>query len=154
MFDVEVPGGVIALGVATGLTYGLLAVGLVLVYRSNRIVNFAHGEIGAFAAAVLSIAITRWGAPYWVAFPLALALGALLGAGSEVMIVGRLRNAPTVMSVVATLGLAQLLSLAALVVNPGVTATKLFPSPPFLPELDIGALRVSAPTWRSSCSVR
>ena len=34
-----------------GMTYGLLAVGLVLVYRTNRIINFAHGEIGAFGAA-------------------------------------------------------------------------------------------------------
>ena len=38
------------------MTYGLLAVGLVLVYRSNRIINFAHGEIGAFGAAVFGVA--------------------------------------------------------------------------------------------------
>src|SRR5687768_15467721 len=44
----ETPFPIILLGAILGLTYGLLAVGLVLIYRSNRIINFAHGEIGAF----------------------------------------------------------------------------------------------------------
>jgi ABC-type branched-subunit amino acid transport system ATPase component/ABC-type branched-subunit amino acid transport system permease subunit len=144
LLAVEVPQGVLVLGALTGLTYGLLAVGLVLVYRSNRIVNFAHGEIGAFAAAVLGVAVTRWHSPYWIAFVGALGLGALLGAGSEVVIVRRLRGTPAVMSVVATLGLAQVLSIGALVVNPGVTAGKLFPKPSFLPQFDVGALRVTS----------
>jgi ABC-type branched-subunit amino acid transport system ATPase component/ABC-type branched-subunit amino acid transport system permease subunit len=143
LFDVEVPGGVLVLGGVTGLTYGLLAVGLVLVYRANRIVNFAHGEIGAFAAAILAVAVNRWHSPYWVAFAGAVALGALIGAGSELVVVRRLRSTPPVMSVVATLGLAQLLAIGALVVNPSATATKLFPSPPFLPEFDVGALRLT-----------
>ncbi|MEY2566698.1 MAG: hypothetical protein QOE35_1227 [Actinomycetota bacterium] len=143
MFDVEIPRGVLVLGALTGLTYGLLAVGLVLVYRSNRIVNFAHGEIGAFAAAVLGVAVTRWHSPYWIAFVAALGLGALIGAGSEAVIVRRLRGTPPVMSVVATLGLAQVLSIAALVVNPGTTAGKLFPKPSFLPTFDVGGLRVT-----------
>ncbi|MBV9664850.1 MAG: ABC transporter, partial [Actinobacteria bacterium] len=132
MLGVEIPQGVLVLGVLTGLSYGLLAVGLVLVFRSSRIVNFAHGEIGAFAAAIMGLAVTRWHSPYWVAFPLALLLGAAIGGGSEVVIIRRLRNTPPVMSVVATLGLAQLLSILALVVNPSASATKLFPSPPFL----------------------
>ena len=46
----EISGPVLALGAITGMIYGVLAVGLVLVYRSNRLINFAHGEIGAFAA--------------------------------------------------------------------------------------------------------
>ena len=140
---VEVPSGVLVLGAITGLTYGLLAVGLVLVFRANRIVNFAHGEIGAFAAAIFGLAVTRWNIPYWVAFPVALGLGAAIGGASEVVIVRRLRNTPAVMSVVATLGLAQLLSIFALVVNPSASATKLFPSPPFLPQFYVGALRVT-----------
>ena len=57
------------LGLFTGLTYGLLAVGLVLVYRSSRFVNFAHGSIGVFGAAVLGRLVVGAGLPYWVAFP-------------------------------------------------------------------------------------
>src|SRR3989441_4313898 len=103
----ELTGPVLVLGLITGMTYGILAVGLVLVYRSNRIINFAHGEIGAFAAALLGLSVTRWHVPYWVAFPLALAIAGGVGSLSEMVVVRRLKNAPAIMSIVATLGLAQ-----------------------------------------------
>ena len=61
----------VLLGTITGLTYGLLAVGLVLIYRTNRIINFAHGQIGAFGAAFFSLAAVKWHVPYWGAFALA-----------------------------------------------------------------------------------
>ena len=60
---VRVPLPVIVLGAIIGMTYGLLAVGLVLVYRSNRIINFAHGEIGAFGAAVFGVAVVPLARP-------------------------------------------------------------------------------------------
>src|ERR1041384_8759645 len=74
-FGFSIPLPVIVLGAIVGLTYGLLAVGLVLVYRTNRVVNFAHGEIGAFGAAFFGLAVIRWHVPYWVAFPFGLAIG-------------------------------------------------------------------------------
>src|ERR1044072_9032715 len=138
----EVPFPVVVLGAITGMTYGILAVGLVLVYRSNRIINFAHGEIGAFAAAVLGLMVTRWGLPYWPAFVLALAFAGGVGSLSEILVVRRLRNAPLIMSVVATLGLAQFLLVFSLVVNAQASAGRLYPSPPGLPEFAVGALRV------------
>jgi len=140
----ELTGPVLLLGAVTGMTYGILAVGLVLIYRSNRIINFAHGEIGTFAAAVLGVAVNRWGVPYWVAFPLAIGLGALIGAVSEAAVLRRLRRAPAIMSVVATLGLAGFLLLLALVVNNQVSAGRLFPQPSGLPSFDVGPLFVSS----------
>src|SRR5439155_5398704 len=80
----EIPLPVIVLGTIIGLTYGLLAVGLVLIYRSNRIINFAHGEIGAFAAAVLGLAVTKWHVPYYAALPIPLGLGGVVGVVAEV----------------------------------------------------------------------
>jgi ABC-type branched-subunit amino acid transport system ATPase component/ABC-type branched-subunit amino acid transport system permease subunit len=139
----EVPFPVVVLGGITGMTYGILAVGLVLVYRSNRIINFAHGEIGAFAAAVLGLMVTRWGVPYWPAFVFTLAFAGGVGSLSEILVVRRLRNAPLIMSVVATLGLAQFLLIFSLVVNAQASAGRLFPEPPGLPEFDVGALRVT-----------
>jgi len=143
LLHLQIPFPVLVLGAITGMTYGILAVGLVLIYRSNRIINFAHGEIGAFAAAILGLSVTRWHVPYWVAFPLALGIAASVGSLSEVVIIRRLRKAPAVMSVVGTLGLAQFLILLSLVVNGQASAGRLFPQPSFLPEFNVGALRVT-----------
>src|SRR3712207_6059439 len=87
----ETPLPVIVLGTIIGLTYGLLAVGLVLVYRSNRIINFAHGETGAFAAAIFGLFTTKFHINYYVFLPLALAVGYGAGALAEVGVVRRLR---------------------------------------------------------------
>src|SRR5689334_25357707 len=100
----EVPLPVVALGSIVGLTYGLLAVGMVLVYRSSRLVNFAHGEVGAFAAVVLGALVHHRGWPYYAALPFALGVGAVVGVAIEVLVVRRLASAPRLMGIVATLG--------------------------------------------------
>src|SRR5437016_9582750 len=105
----ETPAPVLLLGLIIGLTYGLLAVGLVLIYRTNRIINFAHGQIGAFGSAFFGLAAVKWHIPYWVAFPLALLVSSATGAAAETGVVRRLRNAPRLMSIVATLGVGQFL---------------------------------------------
>ncbi len=139
----DIPLPVVVLGATIGMTYGLLSVGLVLVYRSNRIINFAHGEIGAFGAAILSLLVVRWGVPYYLAVPVALAIAAGAGATAEIAVVRRLRKAPPIMSVVATLGVGQFLLFFSAAINPQAFTGKLFPSPPGLPEFGLGALRVT-----------
>ena len=143
MTDFETPLPVIALGSIIGITYGLLAVGLVLVFRSNRIINFAHGEVGAFAAAIFGLLTVKYGLPYYVILPLALLIGAGTGAAAEVGVVRRLRNAPKLMSIVATLGVGQFLVLFGLLLNSQAGAGSLFPQPPGLPVFELGALRVT-----------
>lgn len=134
---------VLVLGALSGMLYGLLAVGLVLVYRTNKVINFAHGEIGAFGAALFSIFVLQWGMPYWLMLPLALAAAAAVGGTAEVVAIRRLRNAPSLMTVVATLGIGQLLLSFAAAINPSALAGITFPAPPGLPSFDIGALRVT-----------
>ena len=96
----DVSGDVVVLGAITGMVYGISAIGLVLVYRASRIVNFAHGQIGTLAAAVLGVAVLRWHFPYWVAFAISLAIGAAVGGVSEAVLARRLRDAPLVVSVI------------------------------------------------------
>ncbi|MGH8983619.1 MAG: ABC transporter permease subunit [Acidimicrobiia bacterium] len=98
-------------GVVTGMTYGVLAVGLVLVYRSARVINFAQGEMGAFGAALLALMVVNWDVPFFVALGAVLVVGAVLGAVIELVIVRRLSRAPRVILFVATLGAAQLIFL-------------------------------------------
>ncbi|HSK24586.1 MAG TPA: ATP-binding cassette domain-containing protein [Egicoccus sp.] len=140
-FEIALP--VVALGTILGLTYGVLAVGLVLVYRTNRIINFAHGEIGAFGGAVFGLLTVAQGVPYYLAAVVALAASAGVGAIAETAIIRRLRNAPRLMSIVATLGVGQFLLIFSQVINSRAAAGSLYPQPPGLPVFDIGALRVT-----------
>ena len=114
---ISAPLGIIVLGVVLGSLNALLAIGIVLVYRTNRIINFAHGEMGAFGASVFGLAANRWGIPYYLNLVLALAVGAAVAALAEVVVIRRLRSAPPLMSIVATLGVAQFLVAFSLAVT-------------------------------------
>jgi ABC-type branched-subunit amino acid transport system ATPase component/ABC-type branched-subunit amino acid transport system permease subunit len=131
-----------ALGVLSGLTYGLLAVGLVLIYRSSRIINFAYGQMGAIAVAVMGLLTHNLGFPYYLALIPALATGGAVGGVTELVVVRRLRNAPLLMSIVATLGVGALLGQLASVVDPGAFNGSYLPNPPGLPAIALGGLRI------------
>lgn len=145
----NVTGPWIMLGLITGMLYGILGVGLILIYRSSRIINFAYGDIGAFGAAVLGVAVRQWGVPYWISFVIAIGAAAGVGAASEVLIMRRLRAAPLVISVIATLGLGQVLQIMATIVSTagghgiGLGAQSTFPNPSGLPQFRMGALLVT-----------
>jgi ABC-type branched-subunit amino acid transport system ATPase component/ABC-type branched-subunit amino acid transport system permease subunit len=141
--SVQITPALLALGSIQGMTFGVLAVGIVLVYRSDRIVNFAHGEIGAFGAAVCGALVFRWHIPYWVAFAAGLIAASGAGAVTEIAVIRRLRNAPKIMSLVGTLGVAQFLLFfsAAIYGRPQYGST--FPQPSGMPEFNIGVLRVT-----------
>ncbi len=67
-------------GLAIGLVYSLMGVGLALLSGVMRIINFAHGEfymIGGYMAYYL---MTLLGLPFFVAVPLAMAITFLVGA--------------------------------------------------------------------------
>src|SRR3954469_4128607 len=95
---------VVRIGVVPGLTYAVLAAGLVLVYRATRVINFAHGEIGAFGAAVLAKVVLDWHWNFFIALAAVLVIGGALGAAVELGVVRRLFKAPRLILLVATIG--------------------------------------------------
>src|SRR4051794_25093233 len=97
------------IGLTTGLTYAILAVGLVLIYKASRFINFAHGQIGAFSALLLAKAVVDWHWNYWLAFGAAVGLSVLIGAAVSYGLVRPLFHAPRLVLMVATIGVAQLL---------------------------------------------
>lgn len=107
------PLGVVALGLVFGSLNAMLAVGLVLVYRSNRIVNFSHGETGQIAA-ILAVELAALGLPYLLALAIALVVGGIVGGIVEVLFVRRFRDAPRLLLTVATIAIAQVLAFSAL----------------------------------------
>lgn len=99
-------------GLAAGALYGLMALGLVLIYKTSDVVNFGHGDMAAFStfAAFTLLVAWKWSVPLALAGTLLLA--ALLGVVVErgVLRPARNRHAPVLALVVATLGVSQVLN--------------------------------------------
>ncbi|MHB1924697.1 MAG: ABC transporter permease subunit, partial [Acidimicrobiales bacterium] len=104
-----VPAGVILWGAVLGALSSLTAMGIVLVYRSSRIINFAQADIGGLAAAVAVVMVTGWHVSYFLALPIGLATALATGWLIDVVVVRRFFNAPRLILTVATIGIAQIL---------------------------------------------
>src|SRR5213083_953577 len=89
-----VPSGIFLQGLILGMLNGLLAMGLVLVYRTNRIINFAQGELGAFAATMSAELVERFHWPFYFAVAAGLITATLFSAFIEWAIIRRFVKAP------------------------------------------------------------
>ena len=97
----------LVIGVITGLGYSLIALGLVLVYKSSGVFNFAQAEFGSVAVFVLYLARVN-DVPYVFAALLAIAVALAMGWAVERGVVRPLFEAPRVTLLVATAGVALL----------------------------------------------
>ena len=111
VLGLAVPPQVVFNGALTGLTFGLAAVAVILVYRSSRVINLATAEMGGFAAAVLAYLVVNHGMGYWPALVVSIVVGGAVGAAIDGVVVRRLSGSPRIMLLVATIGLSQLLLL-------------------------------------------
>lgn len=138
---------IVLLGLTIGMGNALLASGLVLIHMSNRVVNFAHGELGAFGVAMM-LALTRAAhLNYWLALLCSLAATAALGALIETTILARLFRSPRLIVLIATIGIAQIVAVSRLVlpkpdIGDGEVAiaggASLFPVPFHSPTIEFG----------------
>jgi branched-chain amino acid transport system permease protein len=95
-------------GLATGSIYGLVALGIVLIYRSTDVLNFAQGEMALLVTFVgwsLVLALGAGGANYWLIFFILLALAGAMGAFVERTVIRPVEGAPVLNAVIVTLGL-------------------------------------------------
>jgi branched-chain amino acid transport system permease protein len=104
------PLGVVLQGVIIGGLTALIALGIALIYRANRIISFAQGDLGAVPTVFTVLLISGAGVPFLVALPIGIAGALALGAVIEFVIIRRFANAPRLILTVATLGLAQALA--------------------------------------------
>ncbi len=96
-------------GAVLGLLGAMLAMGMALVYRANRVVNFAQAELGSVPTAFAASFVLFWGWPYLLGLASSIVLGLVLGVIVEMAIVRRFRRSPRLVLTVATLGVVQLL---------------------------------------------
>jgi branched-chain amino acid transport system permease protein len=90
-------------GIATGSIFSLLALAIVLIYRSTSILNFAQGEIALFTTFICWSLMNRM--DFWPAFLLVIVIAFFIGAGLERLVLRPVEQAPVLNSVIVTLGL-------------------------------------------------
>jgi branched-chain amino acid transport system permease protein len=119
-------------GIANGAAYGLLGLGLVLLYKSNRIFNFAQGEFATVGAIVTYVFHAGTGVlpklPFGVAVVLGLLAAVLVAALTERLVIRPMLGRPQVVLVVGTIGVALLLI--------GVEGLLPYPKSQGLPTID------------------
>src|ERR687892_685695 len=74
------PTGIVVLGMVFGSLYALNAIGLVLIYRANRVINFAQAEFGSVAAVLAIVFVVHWRWNFFLAIACGLAMAAVMGA--------------------------------------------------------------------------
>lgn len=108
------PAGAWIRGAVIGLLTALLAVGMALVYRANRVINFAQADLG-FVPTVIAVGLIVFsGLPYLFGLGVGLAAAIVLGALVELAIVRRFTRSPRLVLTVATIGITQLLAVLSL----------------------------------------
>lgn len=104
-----VPNAAFLQAIVRGTLDAMFAIGLVLVYRAGRIVNFAQASLGVTGATLFLMLFVLEGWSFWFAFPAAIAAAGATGLVVELMVVRRLSKAPRLALTVVTIGVAQAL---------------------------------------------
>ncbi|HVE94244.1 MAG TPA: ABC transporter permease [Acidimicrobiales bacterium] len=119
------PAAVLFNGFVTGCSTALIALGLVVVYRSLRIINFAQAAIGAAGGRLFFEFMQFTPVPFPIALILGVAVGALTGAAFDLIFGRRFFNQPRIVLTVVTIAALPFLAFY---------VTSLIPSLPIFPR--------------------
>ncbi len=98
------------IGITAGSIYALMAIAIVLVWRSTRVINFAQGGL-ALASSFVGASILEKTGSFWIALPIAMLAGALFSAFIEFFFLRPLlkrsgdKGEEIFLPIIATLGL-------------------------------------------------
>ncbi|MCB2187958.1 MAG: branched-chain amino acid ABC transporter permease [Deltaproteobacteria bacterium] len=102
-------GQLIASGIAIGATYALMALAMVIIYKTSEVLNFAQGDMAMLSAFVAYTMLEELAYPFWAAFPLALLFAFCLGAFLEFAFLRRAKEPTLLGLIIITLGLEMIL---------------------------------------------
>jgi branched-chain amino acid transport system permease protein len=133
---------IVVSGIVVGSIYALAALGLVLVYKSSRVANFAHGQIiaaGAFITYYLTVSL---GVPIFFSFLASMIITFFLAMSVERIFLRRLIGEPIISVIMVTIGLGSILD-GLIYLTPFGSENFSFPS--FLPQepLALGGVSIS-----------
>src|SRR4051794_17254709 len=103
-------------GIGIGAVYALVALGFELIFRATNGVNFAQGEFSMVAASLMVVCAGVLGWPSWLAFLVALAGMALVGAIFNLGVYYPLRHRAFLPVIIATIGASILLANSVLAI--------------------------------------
>jgi branched-chain amino acid transport system permease protein len=130
----------VAAGVREGAIYAGLALAIVIIYRSTRVINFAQGEMATFTT-FIAWSFQNRGLSFWAAFPIVLAIAFTGGVAIERVLIRPVESAPVLTIVIITLGLALLLNGLMNIIWGG--ATREFHGPFSTRTIDVGGVPIS-----------
>src|SRR3954453_24039283 len=94
-------------GLSLGGLYGIIGVGIVLTYRTSRVINFAAAEVGAVPAITAVLLSTADHVSYLLSMPIAIVGGVLFGALTDIVVLRRFKHTSRLIVTVVTIGIAQ-----------------------------------------------
>jgi branched-chain amino acid transport system permease protein len=136
-----IPAEIYLIGVIQGLLVALIALGFVIVYRANRIVNFAAADLGGVPAAFALLLFVSLGWSIYLAAAIGFVSSILLGIIVEFVFLRRFFKAPRLILTVATIGVTELLAALAFLLPLWFGSPDVATYPPFIDtHFNIGKL--------------
>jgi len=109
-FVYEAPPAILFNGAVLGSLYGLIAMGLVLVYRSNKIINFAQGDLGGVSGVLMASLIAGASWPFVPALVVSVIVGVAVGGLVQSTLIRRFSDAPRLILTVVTILVSSILA--------------------------------------------
>lgn len=132
VFWPTVPAEIYLNGAIQGLLVGLISLGFVIVYRANRIVNFAAADIGGVPASLAFLLFASIGWNIYLAAFVGLGASLLLGVLVEFIFLRRFFNAPRLIATVATIGVTEILIALGIFIPQWLGTSSIDRYPPFI----------------------
>ena len=132
----------VASGIVVGSIYALSGLGFVLIYKSSRVLNIAHGQFIALGA-FITYALTVWlHIPIYISFLLSAVITFLVAMSVERIFLRRLIGEPIISVIMVTIGLMSILD-GLIYLTP--FGTENFSFPEFLPKapITLGGVSIS-----------
>ncbi len=132
-------------GLEQGITYGGIALALVLIFKATTLINFAQGELAMLGAFLVYVLAVEQGLGVWIAIPLAMLITAVLAAVVERTLIRPFDPSDHLPLVIITLGLFLVLNSMAGVI--WLQTPRRFPA--IFPEGDALKIGSAALTWNT-----
>jgi branched-chain amino acid transport system permease protein len=106
MIDPTLHLNLITTGILLGLVYSLIAMGIVIIFKTTKVVNFNQGMLTTLGAYVTFFGINTLGLPSWASVLFSLAVGVMLAITLERVVLRQFIGEPILSVIIVTLSLA------------------------------------------------